>query len=132
MNNERQFAESPFKSWCENFWIRQHFTLVGYPQANGQTENINQTILHGLKTRLDRAQSSWITELPSVLWVYRTTFHSTTQTTPFSLTYRAGAAVPAELTTPSLRLLRYVATANTEVRQADHDLLEERREWSLI
>nr|XP_027103300.1 uncharacterized protein K02A2.6-like [Coffea arabica] len=62
-DNGRQFADNPFKAWCENLGIKQHFTSVGHPQANGQVENFNRT-LHGLKTRLHRAGSSWMEELP--------------------------------------------------------------------
>ncbi|XP_071901257.1 uncharacterized protein [Coffea arabica] len=35
-DNRRQFAENPFKSWCAELGINQHFTSVGHPQANGQ------------------------------------------------------------------------------------------------
>ncbi|XP_027063199.2 uncharacterized protein [Coffea arabica] len=127
-NNGRQFAENPFKTWCENLGIKQHFTSVGHPQANGQAENFNRTLLHGLKTRLHRVGSSWVEELPSVLWSYRTTPRSATQETPFSLTYGAEAVIPAEILTPSPRLAAYAAEVNDEERQLDLDLVEERRD----
>ncbi|XP_027158506.1 uncharacterized protein LOC113760135 [Coffea eugenioides] len=127
-DNGRQFAENPFKTWCENLGIKQHFTSVGHPQANGQAENFNRTLLHGLKTRLHRAGSSWVEELPSVLWSYRTTPRSSTQETPFSLTYGAEAVIPAEILTPSPRLTAYVAEVNGEERQLDLDLIDERRD----
>ncbi|XP_071909560.1 uncharacterized protein [Coffea arabica] len=127
-DNGRQFAENPFKTWCENLGIKQHFTSVGHPQANGQAENFNRTLLHGLKTRLHRAGSSWVEELPSVLWSYRTTPRSATQETPFSLTYGAEAVIPAEILTPSPRLAAYAAEVNDEERQLDLDLVEQRRD----
>ncbi|XP_027174008.1 uncharacterized protein LOC113773572 [Coffea eugenioides] len=127
-DNGRQFAENPFKTWCENLGIKQHFTSVGHPQANGQAENFNRTLLHGLKTRLHRAGSSWVEELPSVLWSYRTTPRSSTQETPFSLTYGAEAVIPAEILTPSPRLAAYVAEVNGEERQLDLDLIDEKRD----
>nr|XP_027120710.1 uncharacterized protein LOC113737727 [Coffea arabica] len=127
-DNGRQFAENPFKTWCENLGIKQHFTWVGHPQANGQAENFNRTLLHGLKTRLHRAGSSWVEELPSVLWSYRTTPRSSTQETPFSLTYGAEAVIPTEILTPSPRLTAYVTEVNGEERQLDLDLIDERRD----
>nr|XP_027063058.1 uncharacterized protein LOC113689487 [Coffea arabica] len=66
-DNGRQFADNPFKVWCEKLGIKQYFTSVGHPRANGQAENFDCTLLHGLKTRLHRAGSSWMEELPSVL-----------------------------------------------------------------
>ncbi|XP_027158174.1 uncharacterized protein LOC113780841 [Coffea eugenioides] len=127
-DNGRQFAENPFKSWCENLGIKQHFTSVGHPQVNGQAENFNRTLLHGLKTRLHRVGSSWVEELPSVLWSYRTTPRSSMQETPFSLTYGAEAVIPAEILTPNPRLTAYVAEVNGEERQLDLDLIDEKRD----
>lgn len=49
-DNGKQFAENPFKSWCDELKIKQTFTSVAHPQANGQTEVTNRTLLQGLKT----------------------------------------------------------------------------------
>ncbi|XP_071926285.1 uncharacterized protein [Coffea arabica] len=38
-DNGRQFADSALQGWCSELGIRQHFTSVGHPQANGQVEN---------------------------------------------------------------------------------------------
>nr|XP_027126139.1 uncharacterized protein LOC113742510 [Coffea arabica] len=105
-DNGRQFAENPFRTWCENLGIKQHFT----------------------STRLHRAASSWVEELPSVLWSYWTTPRSSTQETPFSLTYGAEAVITAEILTPNPRLAAYVAEVNGEERQLDLDLVDERRD----
>ncbi|XP_027157746.1 uncharacterized protein LOC113759379 [Coffea eugenioides] len=130
-DNGRQFADNPFKTWCENLGIKQHFTSVGHPQANGQVENFNRTLLHGLKTRLHRVGSSWMEELPSVLWSYRTTPRSATQETPFSLTYGSEAVVPTEFITPSPRMAAYAAEVNEEERRVDLDLAEEKRDMAV-
>ncbi|XP_071933220.1 uncharacterized protein [Coffea arabica] len=127
-DNGRQFAENPFRIWCENLGIKQHFTFVGHPQANGQAENFNRTLLHGLRTRLHRAGSSWVEELPSVLWSYRTMPRSATQETSFSLTYGTEAVIPVEILTPSPRLTAYVVEVNEEERQLDLDLVDEKRD----
>ncbi|XP_027150213.1 uncharacterized protein LOC113750438 [Coffea eugenioides] len=129
-DNGGQFTDNPFKAWCENLGIKQHFTSVGHPQANGQAENFNRTLLHGLKTRLHRARSSWMEELPSVLWSYRTTPRSATQETPFSLTYGSEAVVPTEFITPNPRMAAYAAEVNEEERRVDLDLAEKKREMA--
>ncbi|XP_027181747.1 uncharacterized protein LOC113780132 [Coffea eugenioides] len=130
-NNGRQFAENPFRSWCAELEISQHFISVGHPQANGQVENVNRTILQGLKTRLELAQSNWLDELPSVLWVYRTTPRTATHETPFSLTYGAEAVVPAKVGLPSPRTQNFVASANEELR-CNLDMLKAKREEAAI
>nr|XP_027082130.1 uncharacterized protein LOC113704425 [Coffea arabica] len=127
-----QFAENPFKSWCAELGINQHFTSVGHPQANGQVENVNRTILQGLKTRLELAQSNWLDELPSVLWAYRTMSTAATHETPFSLTYGVEAVVPAEIGLPSPRTQNFVATTNEEELKYNLDMLEARREEAAV
>ncbi|GKF93524.1 reverse transcriptase domain-containing protein, partial [Tanacetum coccineum] len=37
-DNGKQFAENPFRDWCNELKIKQKFTSVVHPQANGQTE----------------------------------------------------------------------------------------------
>ncbi|KAK3024617.1 hypothetical protein RJ639_043945 [Escallonia herrerae] len=40
------------------------FTSVAHPQSNGQTENMNQSVLQGLKKKLDEAKGAWVDKLP--------------------------------------------------------------------
>ncbi|GKA00958.1 reverse transcriptase domain-containing protein, partial [Tanacetum coccineum] len=69
-DNGKQFANNPFREWCEELKIKQNFTSVAYPKANGQTEVTNRIILQGLKTRLGKAKGQWVKDLPNVLWVH--------------------------------------------------------------
>ncbi|XP_073153270.1 uncharacterized protein [Henckelia pumila] len=70
-DNGTQFFGAKIKYWCKVLSIKQFFTSVENPQANGQTEVTNRTILQHLKTRLGNAKGKWVDELPSVLWAYR-------------------------------------------------------------
>jgi len=60
---------------------------VEHPQGNAQVEVANKVILGELKKRLDGAKVRWAEELVEVLWAYRCNPYSTTQETPFRLTY---------------------------------------------
>ncbi|KAL0344702.1 UNVERIFIED_CONTAM: Gag-Pol polyprotein [Sesamum radiatum] len=82
-DNGTQFQGKSITAWCKELKIQQNFTTVGNPQANGQTEVTNRTILQHLKTRIEGAKSSWVDELPGVLWAYRTTPRSATVRLPF-------------------------------------------------
>ncbi|KAI3465894.1 hypothetical protein Pfo_022557 [Paulownia fortunei] len=84
-DNGTQFQGKKIQSWCAEIKIKQHFTSVAHPQANGQVEVTNRIILQGIKTKLDRSGGGWVDELDSVLWAYRTTPRTTTGETPFSL-----------------------------------------------
>ncbi|KAK3035415.1 hypothetical protein RJ639_032943 [Escallonia herrerae] len=63
-DNGKQFDNSNFQSFCEGLSISLRFTSVAYPQSNGQTENMNRSILQGLKRKLDDAKGAWVDELP--------------------------------------------------------------------
>ncbi|RDY14054.1 Tf2-9, partial [Mucuna pruriens] len=65
--------------------------------SNGQAEATNRVILKGLWKRLEEAKGRWAEELPHVLWSYHTTPHSTTNETPFRLTFRTEAVIPVEI-----------------------------------
>uniref|UniRef100_A0A2N9FB44 Integrase catalytic domain-containing protein n=1 Tax=Fagus sylvatica TaxID=28930 RepID=A0A2N9FB44_FAGSY len=86
-DNGTQFDSGPFKKYCSEFGIRNHFSSPAYPQGNGQAESSNKTILNGIKKRLEEAKGRWVEELPTILWTFRTTPRSSTGETPFSLTY---------------------------------------------
>lgn len=103
-DNGKQFADDPFKSWCAKLEIQQFFTSVAHPQANGQVELTNRTILQGLKTRLDQSKGEWIEQLPHVLWSCRTTPCTSTGETPYNLTYNTKAVIPSEIGIHSIRV----------------------------
>ncbi|XP_073154170.1 uncharacterized protein [Henckelia pumila] len=111
--------------------IQQHFTSVHYPQSNGQVEVTNRSLVQSLKTRLGKAQGNWVEELPSVLWLYRTTPRIGTGETPFSLVYGNEAVLPAEIGEESARIIFY-DEKNGERRMEDLDFLDEKREAAPI
>ena len=63
--------------------------------------------MNGLKKRLDSAKGRWAEEMPSVLWAYQMTPKRSTGKTPFSLTYRAEAVIPAEVNLCSVRVAAF-------------------------
>ncbi|KAK3009591.1 hypothetical protein RJ639_014727 [Escallonia herrerae] len=97
VDNEKQFDNNNFRTFCTNLSIDLRFTSVAHPESNGQTENMNRSILQGLKKKLDEAKGAWVDELPKVLWAYRTTPHSVIGETPFFLCYGTEALLPVEI-----------------------------------
>ncbi|KAK3022920.1 hypothetical protein RJ639_046464 [Escallonia herrerae] len=85
VDNGKQFDNNNFRTFCKNLSIDLRFTSVAHPQSKGQTENMNRSILQGLKKKLDEAKGAWVDELPKVLLAYRTTPRSVTGETPFLL-----------------------------------------------
>jgi hypothetical protein len=99
-----------------------------HSQGNDQVKRANQSILKGIKTRMDMEGASWVDELPSVLWAYRTMPRVGTQETPFSLTYGSEAVIPSKIGIPSKRTLNANTVNNDEELRRNLDLLEERRD----
>ncbi|KAK1406979.1 hypothetical protein QVD17_38589 [Tagetes erecta] len=129
-DNGKQFAENPFKAWCDKLEIKQVFASVAHPQANGQVERANRSLVEGIKTRLGREKGSWAEELPHVLWAHRTMHKTSHGETPFSLVYGTEAMIPVEIGSKTPRTIP-AEDAETDLR-TNLNLLEERREIAAI
>ncbi|XP_022004006.1 uncharacterized protein LOC110901485 [Helianthus annuus] len=127
----KQFAEKPFKTWCERMHIEQNFASVAHAEANGQVERANRSIVEGIKKWLGKEGVSWADELPHVLWAHRTMPKTSTRQTPFSLTYGSEAVIPAEVGIPTPRM-RQSQEENEQQLRLNLHLAEERRELAAI
>ena len=96
-NNGKQFDNSAFRDFCTKLGIKNHYSSLAHPQANGQVKVTNRSLLKIIMTRLEGAKGIWPDELPSVLWAYRTTTRTPTRETPFRLAYGTEAVIPAEV-----------------------------------
>ena len=131
-DNRMQFESGPFKSFCKQYGIKNHFFMPAYPLGNGQAESSNKTLLNGIKKRLEKAKGRWVEELSSVLWAYRTTPRSFTRETPFSLTYGVEAIIPLKVDLPMIHTEYYDPTSNETSLATELDLAEKRRDSALI
>ncbi|XP_021974450.1 protein NYNRIN-like [Helianthus annuus] len=119
------------QDWCAELQIQQIFTSEAHPQGNGQVERSNRSLLDGIKRRVGYEGSSWVEELPNVLWAHRTMPKTSNNETLFCLTYGAKAMIPAEVGLPSLRRLT-TNDDNDRLLREGLDMLEERREAAAI
>ena len=108
--------------------IKNKYSSPGHPQANGQTEVTNRTLLRIIKSRLVGAKGTWPEELPSVLWAYRTTARTPIGETPFSLTYGTEAVVPVEVGLISIRKEFFDEQINDDQLKQNLDCLDEVRD----
>ena len=113
-DNGKQFNNSAFRDFCSEVGIKNHYSSPAHPQANGQVEVTNQTLLKIIKTWLEGTKGIWPDELPSVLWAYRTTTRTLTGETPFRLAYRVDAVIPAKVGLTSYRVENYTEDKNEE------------------
>jgi len=108
--------------------IKSLTSSIEHPQTNEQEEATNKVLLNELKKRLDTAKGRWMKELPEVLWAYRCTPQSTTQETPYGLTYGTEAMIPVEVGEPSIKCQLFDLSLNEESLAVDIDLLNELRD----
>ncbi|GJZ18622.1 reverse transcriptase domain-containing protein [Tanacetum coccineum] len=95
-------------------------------------ERANRSLGEGIKARLDAKSKNWMDELSHVLWAHCTMIKSSNGYTPFSLTYRTEAVIPAEIGMPTLRTAEVDLGQNNEALEINLDLLEENREQAAI
>ena len=62
-----------------------------------------------------------------MLWAYRTTARTPTGETPFQLTYRADAVIPAEIGLTSYRVQSYTEDKSEEAMRLQLELIDEAR-----
>ena len=129
-DNGKQFDNKEMREFCDSLGIKQGFSAVCHPQANGQTEAVNKIIKHTLKAKLEESKGNWPEELPNVLWSYNTTPRSTMGETPFVLTYGCEAMVPVEVGAGSFRRDHYDAEVNEVNHRLYLDMVEEVRTTS--
>jgi len=127
-DNGKQFDCGPFLKWCAELRIRNYYSTLIHPLANGQVEAANKTLLKTLKKKLGRKKGTWVEYVPEVLWAYRTTTRTPTGATPFSLTFGSEAVIPAEVGSPSFRVSHYNSGLNDEGIKLNLNLLQERKD----
>ncbi|XP_052204031.1 uncharacterized protein LOC127809308 [Diospyros lotus] len=108
-DNGTQFTDQSIQEWCQELGIRQHFTSVAHPQANGQIELTNRTLLHGLKACMEKEDGSWVS----------------TGKTPFSLCYGSKALIQIEIGVPTLKVELFNPKSNEQNLRGNLDLLDE-------
>ena len=129
-DNGRHFDSQGFKDFCSSLGIKNLYSSPGHPQANGQTEVTNRTLLKIIKTKLDEAKGAWPDELPNVFWAYRTTARTPMGETPFRLTYGTEAVIPVEVGVASTRRTTFSKEENDDKLRVNLDCLDEVRDKS--
>ena len=124
-DNGRQFDNTPFRDFCEQLGINNHYSSPSHPQANGQAKVANRSLLKIIKTRLEGAKGVWPNKLPGVLWAYRTTVRIPTRETPFKLAYGSEAIIPAEVHMANHKVMKYQDEENEEQLCLNLDLIDE-------
>jgi transposase InsO family protein len=104
-DNGRSFKNRQLEKLFSKFKIKQHFSTAYNPSVNGQAEAFNKVLCKLLKKVVSQNKKQWHEKLLNDVWVYRTTTHTSTRMTPYSLVYGGEAVLPLELQITSLRVV---------------------------
>ena len=103
-DNGKQFAITLMDKICNLFGFKQPNSSMYYAAANGLVEAFNMTLCNLSKKVISKSKRCWLDRMEEVLWAYRTTHHTPTQETPYSLIFGTEAILLLERQIPSLRL----------------------------
>ncbi|GKD07111.1 reverse transcriptase domain-containing protein, partial [Tanacetum coccineum] len=95
-NKGKQFAENPFKDWCEKLKIKERIAFVMHPQNNRLVERANIGLGEGIKACLDKGSKDWLKEVPHVLWAHHIMIKSSNGDTPDDFVYQNNDASHVE------------------------------------
>ena len=126
-NKGRQFDNNSFWDFCSQLGIKNHYSFPAHPQASGQVEVTNRSLLKIIKTRLEGAKGIWPEELPSILWAYMITTRTPIGETSFRLTYGSEAVIPAEVGLISYKVHDHDESKNNEAMRLQLDLVDKVR-----
>jgi hypothetical protein len=128
------FISEEFKKFATDMGIKLIRSSPYYPQANGQAEAFNQSLIKLIKRKINEHPRRWHEVLAEALWAYRISCHGATKTSPYHLVYGQEVVLPWEITAGSRRIElqndltveEYAALMNDNIED-----LTELRLWSL-
>ena len=97
----------------QRYGVQHHRSSAHRPQTNGAVEAANKNIKRILRKVVETSRD-WSEKLPFALWTYRTSFHTSTGATPYSLVYGMEAVLPIEIEMRSLRVTLEQQISETE------------------
>jgi transposase InsO family protein len=81
------FMSHQVREFAKSLEIKLLSSLLYYPQANGQAESSNKTLIKLIKKKIEENPKRWHEVLSEALWAHRISKHSATKVTPFDLVY---------------------------------------------
>jgi len=94
------FTSEKWKTTLPKWGIKHTPTTAANPQANGQVERFNQTLVKMLRKTIGVRTNSWADNLHGVLSAYRSSVQATTEQTPAELLFGYHMRLPIEAIHP--------------------------------
>ena len=110
-----EFVSHFFRSLSKSLDIELHFTSGHHPEADGQTERVNQTLEQYLRHYCTYQQDNWASLLPLAEFAYNNAPNATTGISPFYANkgYNPNLQIHPEYDLASASARQYVADLGT-------------------
>ena len=95
-----------WKEVCESMGSRRALTTAYHPQADGQTEILNQTIEVAIRAFINKNRNNWASVLPYLAFAYNNSPHTATKYAPSYLLYGFHPRAPFDFLTDNPRIER--------------------------
>ena len=82
----RNFENTLLRDLCKAFGVEKSHTTPYHPMGDGLEERMNRSLLSLLRTYVER-ETQWEEHLQLLLYIYRTTKHSSTGFSPFEVLF---------------------------------------------
>ena len=92
----KSFDNEVIRSLCKLYGVQQSLTCPYNPRGNAQCECFNRTMFGLLRTLSKEQKADWPIHLPSLVFVYNATPHSTTGFQPYQLMFGRKAPAPCD------------------------------------
>ena len=86
-DRDSKFTCGIWRAFTTQLNIDHNMTAANHPEADGQTERTNRTLVQYLRLYVHENPEQWLDFLPCAEWVYNNTVHSSINCTPASLVY---------------------------------------------
>ena len=91
----KEFVNKLDSELCEKLEIKHSKNTPYHPQCNAQVEVFNKTVQKYLASVVNPSTLDWELYLPPLMFSYKTSFHATTKSSPFQLTFGMSPRLPS-------------------------------------
>lgn len=86
-DRDSRFTSGFWQAVCKQLTIKLAMSTAYHPMSDGQSERVNKTLEESLRSYVNYNQNNWDQYLPLMEFAHNNVIHSSTQFSPFYLTY---------------------------------------------
>ena len=86
-DRDSKFTSNFWKATFESIGTQLKMSIAFHPQIDGETERVNRVLEDMLRMYINEKQTDWFEYLPLVEFAYNSSWHASTNMTPFEAMY---------------------------------------------